>query len=257
MIRLLATLLLAVPLFAQAECHLKFSLPNDVAYSEEKVVNFVVEKIRPKLQENSSLVGIDILQQCDDSPPEAVHLKMDMSNYYILSIQGYDLSKNEYTYQTSHLPLSLKDLNTKVSAAVHFESLGLTDKQNTVKELAFFLAESARFSDVENVVAQLAGGQCNQDWLQYAHLVRRWSKLSDFSSAMQLDNGAAHGGSKGHLIAPVSTEAVATYNEIIKHGADDPKASLIDKRDWNNPVVVPAPACRAAIASVNRSERPQ
>jgi len=169
---------------------------------------------------------------------------MDRQNYYLVQIQGHQLADNESKYQTSSLALSLAELNNQVAQAANFETLPLGAKQNVVKELAFFLAESARFADVERVVTALSTTSCQQDWLQYAHLVRRWSVLSQFATADHLVSNVAIGGSSNKLIAPVPHAAIDQYNIVVAKGKNSPLAKYVNSQDWQNPIELPSQSCQ-------------
>ncbi len=242
---LMGLLLAGLASTCHADCHLQFNTANQSVYQENQIAQFVVDKIRPALQQQPRTLEIDVKQFCDDGSTATVVIQMDTQRYYLVQIQGHTLTEVESTYVTSDFPLSLAELNRQVAQAANFNGLPQpVDRQNVVKELAFFLAESARFTDVEQVVTSLTNSTCQQSWLPYAHLVRRWSVLSVFSTADQLAGGTVRGGAKNTLIAPISNAAIDQYNATITKGKGAPLAKYVDPRDWQDPIEVPAQSCR-------------
>ncbi|RZF23608.1 hypothetical protein EVC45_43445 [Paraburkholderia sp. UYCP14C] len=224
---LIGLLLAVIASVAQAECAYQITGPSGKAYAEDSIPDFVASEIRPVLNTIAHSIGIDITKVCDQSVSGALHLTMDTQNYYIVNIQQHVLSDVESKYTDSDVLLSRSNLEAYFDTAMSFDTLEMKDRQDVVKTLAFYFAESARFSDVERITIALLAGGCSQDWTQYAHLVRRCGRISGNAIEQGLANSVFRGGSNDNLIAPISADMIARFNTA----------------NPNDYVNVPAPNC--------------
>lgn len=226
-----------------AACDLKFTGTDSKSYPQAELAKFVDEQIRPKLTKTQGSFKITIDAQCNPGGSQSIVLTFDDTDYYITYIQDHHLSQEEATYKTSPLNLSLANLGNEILKAKDVDNLPLADVQNLVKTLAFFFAETARFSEVENIATSIVTKGCTAEWLDYATLLRRWSKISRLALHENNKDWTARGGANDNLIAPVSGNAVSDYNAAIDAGQSGPNASFVDDRDWGKPISVPAAAC--------------
>jgi len=240
---LLSFVLLSVP--GYAACDLQFVGPDASAYGKAELRKFVDEQVRPKLSMAPSAFDITINVRCAAQPVKAVVLKFDATDYYITHIMGRLLSKEEATYQTTPLTISATMLETELLRAYDINNLSVSDIQDVVKMLAFFFAETARFTDVETITTAILSGNCRAHWLDYATLVRRWGRMSRLALHENNTQGAVRGGAQNNLIAPITKERIDAYNAAIAEGKNGPDSHYVDPRDWDKSVVVPPALCKA------------
>lgn len=230
---------------AGAVCNLQFSAGGSPPYAPAQFSMFIEQQIRPPLSSGAGTFEIDVMKTCPGVATTRLQILMDQTDYYLVNIQGHLLAPQESIYQTSPLTLSEPNLEAAIDAAASFAALPLPQKQNTVKILAYFLAESARFAAIERIDMALLNGQCAAEWLNYATLVRRWSVLSQFALHVGPHDWSAQGGSGGHLVAPVSDMVVGEYEAAIAAGPAGPNARYVDRRDQGGAQIqVPGPTCQ-------------
>jgi hypothetical protein len=198
---------------AKADCVFGISGPAGHIYAEQDIANFVVSEIRPALSTTSMLVPVRIIKVCNGSTAASLEVLIDSVDYYIVNIQRHSLTEQESKYTDSDLALSRSNLDSEFDKAMDFEALPLAERQDVVKTLAFYFAETARFSDVEQIANALLAGGCTQDWSRYAHLLRRWGRISWNAIQEGLGgDGIIRGGVNDNLIAPISRQMIDSYN---------------------------------------------
>ncbi|OLL28604.1 hypothetical protein BTH42_26780 [Burkholderia sp. SRS-W-2-2016] len=212
---------------AYADCTFQVSGPSNHTYSEQDIITFVTSEIRPVLAKTSTLIPIRIAKVCDGSVVGTLQLTMDSEDYYIVQVQQHHLSEEESKYTDSNLTLSRAGLDEALDKSISFDGLSLQDRQDAVKTFAFYFAESARFTDIENIANALLAGNCTQDWTKYAHLLRRWARISKNALQHGDVSDLFHGGVNDNLLAPISQTMIVNYNA----------ANPADQ------VSVPAPSC--------------
>jgi hypothetical protein len=235
---------------AKAKCNIQFSGANDTVYNEVDLGKFVEEQIRPRLSTVSGSFQITINAQCAQDPPRKVVVTVDDTDFYVTAIQTHHLSQAEITYQSSPLTLSATNFETEIINAYNVDHLTLPQIQDMVKTLAFFFAETARFSDIENIADALMKG-CTAEWLDYEKLLRRWSRISKLALHEHNDQWTVRGGKTDELIAPITSQAIQGYNAAILAGDNGPDASYVDPRDWNTSISVPGPSCATDVPNTN------
>ena len=234
---------LFAPAAADASCDLSFVGPDAQSYAAMDFSQFVEKEIRPRLSTTPGSFSITVNMQCAQSAPVSVAITFDDTDYYITDIDAHHLTDQESTYRTSALALGRPQLEQELVEAGNLDSAQLADVQNAAKTLAFFFAESARFSDVEGISGSLMNQGCASQWLDYATLLRRWGRISRLALHEHNTQWTAKGGSSGTLIAPISADAIAGYNAAISAGHDGPDASYVDSRDWGTSITAPPASC--------------
>lgn len=238
---LLATLL--APTAAHAACDIQFVGQGGNRYGASDLPKFVEAEVRPRLSSSAGAFKIAIQMQCAANDTTSVTLTFDDTDYYITYVQDHRLTPEESQYRTSSLTLSRSALEAEIRKANGIGALPTSEVQNVVKTLAFFVAESARFSEVEAAAASLTRQGCSAEWLDYSTLLRRWSKISRLALHQGNNQWTARGGSGGNLVAPITDGAVNAYNSAISAGQDGPDAGYVDPRDWGKPIAVPSASC--------------
>jgi hypothetical protein len=239
---------------AKAQCNIQFSGANGTMYNEVDLGKFVEEQIRPRLSTVSDSFKITVNAQCAQAPLRKVVVTIDDTDFYVTDIQTHHLSQTEITYQSSPLTLSATNFETEIINAYNIDNLTLPQIHDLVKTLAFFFAETARFSDIENIADTLVKG-CTAEWLDYEKLLRRWSRISKLALHENNDQWTVRGGKTDELIAPITNQAIQGYNAAILAGQNGPDASYVDPQDWNTSISVPGPSCAADVPKTN-SHRP-
>ena len=98
-------------------------------------------------------------------PRERGCLSPYATSYYITDTGGHHLTSAESTYRTSPLKLAVATLENEITRASDIDTLTTAEIQDIVKTLAFFLAETARFYEIEIISNFLIGGDCSAEWL--------------------------------------------------------------------------------------------
>ena len=227
---------------AYATCSVEFAAQGE-SYSQSELAKFVGEQIRPKLNKDPDTFNVTVKSDCGQGNTHSIALTFDASDYYIIEVQGHKLTKEESTYTNAAITLSGANLQTEIDRAESFDKLQLSEKQDAVKTLAFFLAETARFSEIESIATTILDHSCSAEWLDYAMLLRRWAYISRLAIHQGNTDGTVRGGKNDNLIAPVSDQAVAAYNTAIRAGESGPDESYVDKRDWGKQISVPDASC--------------
>jgi tRNA(adenine34) deaminase len=111
------------------------------------------------------------------------------------------------------------------------------------KILAYVLAESAKFSAIEERLDDLFKNGCRVNWSESKRLFRRWKVLSAFSLTKRINDHAVAGGKSGDLLAPISTKVIDAYNAEAQDGKLSPYDDFIDKRDFAKPLEWDSPSC--------------
>lgn len=226
---------------ADAACSFQFQGPDSKTYTDKQISSFVDEQIRPKLSKNAGSFEIRVTADCQrNEATKTISITIDDTDYYITDIEGHHLNKEEATYQTSALTLSVTSLDSAVTNAKNINGLSLKEIQDVVKTLAFFFAETARFTDIETVAGSILAGDCAGQWLDFSTLLRRWGRISRLAIHEHNTQWTARGGSGENLIAPITADAVAAYNDAINAGPNGPNAPFVDPRDWNKMISVGA-----------------
>jgi len=230
------------PVSANAACVLQYAGPDGKSYSQSELPKFVAQEVRPKLSKVSGSFKITVEENCNS--PISISVTFDATDYYIIDIGNHHLTKEESTYKTSALTLSRETLENEIAQAHKIDTLSLPQIQNLVKTLAFFFAETARFSDIDTIATSLLNNDCSAEWLDYATLLRRWSRISRLAIHEHTDDWTARGGSSDQLIAPVTRKAITGYNAAISAGKDGPNASYVDPSDWDKHISAPTASCK-------------
>jgi hypothetical protein len=254
-VMVLSPLLVLFSVFpAKSQCNIQFSGADGTVYNKIDLGKFVEEQVRPRLSTVSRSFQITINAQCAQDPLRKVVVTIDDIDFYVTDIQTHHLSQAEITYQSSPLTLSATNFDTEIINAYNIDNLRLPQIQTVVKTLAFFFAETARFSDIENIADTLVKG-CTAEWLDYEKVLRRWSRISKLALHENNDQWTVRGGKTDELIAPITSQAIQGYNAAILAGDNGPDASYVDPRDWNTSISVPGPSCAADAPNTN-SRRP-
>jgi hypothetical protein len=211
-VSLLAIAFLLVPVGAHAACSLQFSVAGGPAYANNQLAAFIEQQVRPRLTSTPGSFEIDVLKACQGAASGRLALQMDQTDYYITAVQGHPLAPAESTYNNDNVALTEANLESAIDAAISFDQLPSppsTQRPDVVKVLAYFLAESARFTSIEQIDTALMNGNCAAQWLNYAQLVRRWGVLSRFAIHLGRNDWSARGGTGGRLIAPISDAVIS------------------------------------------------
>jgi hypothetical protein len=227
---------------ADAACTVEFGAQGK-SYSQAELAKFVNEQIRPNLTKNPGSFKVTVKSDCGQGNAHSISLTFDATDYYIIEVQNHKLTKEESTYTNADVTLSNGNFNNEIERVLNFDQLQLAQKQDAVKTLAFFLAESARFSEIETIATSIVNNGCSAQWLDYATLLRRWSYISRLAIHQGHTQGTVRGGTSDQLLAPISSQDVSAYNTAIQQGESGPDASYVDKSDWGKKISVPAPSC--------------
>jgi hypothetical protein len=233
---------LLIPFAAEASCSFQFASAGGKPYGQDRFDVFIAQEIRPKLSGNTDSFTISITKLCEGHAPVNLSVEMDRE-YYITDIQDHHISPAETLSEPSSLTLSEANLESEFDHAVNISTQSTEQIRHIVKTFAFFLTESARFSDIEAAAKTLLAGGCTAQWLDYQRLISRWRVLSHFALHAGKKDWTVSGGSSGHLIAPVTSAEIARYNAAIAAGPSGPDHAEIVRQDWNTPLDVPPPFC--------------
>lgn len=207
-----------------AECSTRMQLGDGYLYSMDRVADFVSKEIRPELSRVDRPFKLRVIRSCPGSKDQIVEWGMRAVDLYILrwNREGEPeavLTDDEVRYTNDELEISTASFERAVTDALTLDSQPLVVKQRTVKMFAFVVAEAARFSDVETSVKAVFSGRCSVKWSEYSRLLRSWRLISVFANSKALITGTPYiGGSRAFLIAPVTSNMVAKYNEAIANG---------------------------------------
>jgi hypothetical protein len=241
---IILTVALFVTISAHAACDLRFAGPNAKSYAKTQLRKFIDEQVRPRLGMDAGSFNITVSLKCQQgAAAQTVTITIDETDYYLTDIQKHKLSKAESTYRSTPLTMSATNLERQLQRAESINDLALNEIQDLTKMLAFFFAETARFSDVEDRAEQLLAGDCTAQWMDYATLLRRWSRMSRLAIHLKTNEWTARGGSSDQLVAPINHSAIENYNTAIRAGKNGPDEHYVDPRDWGTSISVPPLSC--------------
>ncbi|MBY5551930.1 hypothetical protein HFO61_35195 [Rhizobium leguminosarum] len=79
---------------------------------------FIDQHIRPLLDATPGNEFVDVVATADcGATPVTVRLHMQKASYYILAINGHNLTKEQYTYKTSDVVVNLDALADAITAS--------------------------------------------------------------------------------------------------------------------------------------------
>lgn len=248
-IKTLKTLALGVSVMfaapqAWASCQFSFQVDDGKVYAESEYGEFIEHEMRKRLSRTKSMFNVHLTQTCD-AKKSAVELNMESVALYIHSINGLDLADDVERYTNDDVTLDRKSLAQVFNNAVDFKSLSKKQMQDVVKYLAFVIAESARFEDVEEAVEKILTTSCSYQWEDYKNLVRRWKTMSVFMNSQGLNRGEQYiGGYRAFLIAPITSEAVNTYNDATMNGWEVVRYKYGERqKDKASPISIGSAVC--------------
>lgn len=197
--------------------------------------DFVKNEIRPEIQQSERLFNVNIIRSCDNLADEKVTIGMSSKNYYVLSINGKDISTKPTNIVDYNNRLGLDlDKNTLIeivnatpqydfsipiptSESRSYKQLEeLYNKQRILKMYAFVFAETARFEDAFNSLDKIFKSQCSIDWHDFDALVHNWSNMSRFV----IKNGLLEASQfkNGSLVAPITTKQTQKFVSELEEG---------------------------------------
>lgn len=197
-----------------------FQVNNGHLYYESELENFIQLEIRGRLSRTSnSRFQVKLHCLVDNASIETLVIEMEPRALYLENIDGVELSEKVSRYTNDNIVLSRKNFEKQFFNALNFHELSIKEKQDSLKMLAFIIAESARFRDIEKAVTKIYKENCKFDWKDYMLLVRRWKTMSIFANSRGIQGVEPDiGGWKAFLLAPISEEVVMKYDKAARDG---------------------------------------
>lgn len=213
-------------------------------YTLDDIAQFVQVEVLPRFSRIDSDFDINIYRKCGAGAKKKTVIQMQTESLYLTKINDVAL-KNEkecpqdfnYKYKKELHSLVCYDLSTYsedgfpiskaalISAIDHTFTFPQTIKNpapadfvqmhKTLKLLAFFLAEAARFEVIDHDVRKVMAEACQPDWVNYKSLVRSWKKISIFANDEKLVEDVKYVGGTGALLfAPIKNVWAAKYDAL-------------------------------------------
>jgi len=253
--RFLITAALFLSLFPAsglAACSISFSLAGEPPMEPPAFRDFIDKRIRPLLNDTDADGFVDLIAKAGCAGnPVTTRLHMQMANHYILAINDQTLTKEQYTYRTSDVVVNRDALVDAILKSQTIASASDAEINNWVKIFAYFFAESARFSQVEEEANQMImQEQCGINWIESVTLLRHRGATSRFAFSIGQTGNMIYN-SQHTLGAPIPEEIVLAFNHAALSNGTDPNYQFIAERDRGHAIEVGAPTCGVALKPKN------
>lgn len=234
----------SAPVLAAPQCEYQFSTNNGKSYGEQQLAEFIEHEMRGTLSRVKNRFNVKLTRQCaGDSAPASFTLGMATESLYIKEINGHQLADDVVMYTDAPLTISRGQFETAFEDALTLSKQPKKTQQSTLKMFAFVLAESARFSDVENAVTTVFSSPCSYQWNDYSNLLRHWKTMSIFANTRGIAKGPQYvGGTRAFLIAPITTSMRLEFNTAVSDGWEVTRYKY-NKRQHDKPVSIGDKAC--------------
>ncbi|MDI5925224.1 hypothetical protein QBK93_11120 [Rhizobium leguminosarum] len=227
-----------------AACSVSFSLAGEPLMDPPAFRDFIDKHIRPLLKDTGGDGFVDLIAKADcGGNPLTARMHMQKANYYILAINGQTLTKEQYTYRTSDVVVNRDALADAIVKSQTIASASDVEINNWVKIFAYFFAESARFSQVEDEAnMMITQQQCGINWIESVTLLRHWGATSRFAVSIGQTGDMIYN-SQHTLGSPVPEQIVLAFNHAALSNGADPNYQFIAERDRGHSIEVGATTC--------------
>lgn len=239
-------LLISLPGCAAQVCDYQFQTDDSKAYDTAGLPAFLESEVRSRLNRVSNTFDVHLLRQCSNngkSSRDRFSLGMETDSLYIKTINGEKLADDVVKYTDAPLTISKASYTQAYSNALKFNTLNKEQKQLTLKMFAFVIAESARFSDVEQATYTAFTRDCSYQWNDYSNLLRHWKTLSIFANTRGIARGPQYiGGTRAFLIAPITNDMRLQFNDAVSNGWEVTRYNY-DQRQTDKPISIGLASC--------------